>query len=74
MSGFEYDKAIVEERAGVPVKQYLFDTADFIEKNVTEKIIDEDLNALLSPDKFQRLRKVLKRETITLLNDEAARK
>ena len=41
----------------------------FIEKNVTDRIITEDLSSLIDPPKFKVLRKVLKREIIQLLKD-----
>ena len=40
---------------------------DFIEKNVTEKIIVEDLGSLVAKEKFKILRKVLKREIVSML-------
>lgn len=73
MNGFEYDAGVITERTGMEVKEFLAKLADFIEKEVTEKVISEDLNSLLSQDTFIALRKVLKRETLGLIRDEIKR-
>ena len=73
MNGFEYDAGVIKERTGMEPKEFLLELADFIDQKVTEKIISEDLNSLLSPDKFILMRKILKREVLGLIKDEIKR-
>lgn len=73
LRGYTYNDAIIRDRTGGDVKKFLGELAAFIEKEVTEKIITEDLSFLLMPKEFAKIRKVLKREVITLLKDEIAR-
>lgn len=73
MHGAQYDADVIAERTGMDAKQFLATLADFIEKEVTEKIISEDLNALLPRAAFALMRTVLKRETVGLLRDEIKR-
>lgn len=72
-NGYGYKKEVVEERSKIPISRYLVKLKKFIEKKVTEKILSEDLNYLLPYEKFQSLRKILKTETLMLLNDEIKR-
>lgn len=69
LSGCAYDAAVIEERRGVSAKKYLSQLSDFIDKHVTELVITEDLSFLLPHDEFSRIRKVLKKETLSLLSD-----
>ncbi|MDD5721026.1 MAG: nucleotidyl transferase AbiEii/AbiGii toxin family protein [Candidatus Pacebacteria bacterium] len=71
--GFTYDKEVIEERRKKSVAEFFRELADFIEKNITETIINQDLNSLLAPDQFQKIRKILKRETLMFLRDEIKR-
>ena len=73
LQGFRYNSGIISERTKKPVKDYLQDLVDFINSKVTEKIISEDLSYLLSVDKFKKLRRDLKNETVMLLKDEIKR-
>ena len=73
LQGYSYNSAVIKERRKISVKSYLKKLAGFIEKKFTEKIITQDLNLLLPPDKFQKIRKVIKRETLIFLKDEIAR-
>lgn len=70
LSGCEYDAAVIEERRDVSARKYLSQLSDFIEKYVTESVITEDLSFLLPYDEFSQIRKVLKRETLSLLGDK----
>lgn len=71
--GYSYWGGIIEERTGKQVREYLVELKDFIDKKITQKVIDEDLNTLLKPKKFRKLRTVLKRETMVMLGDEIER-
>jgi predicted nucleotidyltransferase component of viral defense system len=67
--GFEIDDELVKERRGTDTNTYLKELVDFIEKNITETIINQDLNFLLEPEKFNSIRKTLKDETLALIRD-----
>lgn len=71
--GTRYNKEVIEERRKVSAKKYLEQLIEFIEKKVTEKIISQDLNYLLSPEKFAQIRATLKIEVLSFLQDELKR-
>jgi predicted nucleotidyltransferase component of viral defense system len=73
MSGYNYQPEVIYERRGVTAKAYLAELADFIEQKVTEQALAEDLNTLLPYDDFSKIRKVLKRETVSLIREEIKR-
>jgi len=52
---------------------FLRDFRKFINNKVDERVLNDDLNTLLSYEEFTKIRKVLKREVLTLLKDEIAR-
>lgn len=70
--GYRYDSEVIEERRKKPALEFFRELKDFAEKNITETIINQDLNVLLTPEKFQKIRKILKRETLMFLRDEIA--
>lgn len=70
ISGYEYNKDVIKERRGVSVKEFLSELISFIEKKITNTIIDQDLNTLLSPEKFKQIRKILKKEALMFLKNE----
>lgn len=65
--GYRFNPKIIEERTGLKAGEYLKRLADFIKKKVTEKAISEDLNALLPYEKFKKIRRILKPETLIFL-------
>jgi len=73
MNGFTYDRAVIKERQKMAIDKFFFKLISFIEKEVKQRYIDEDLNFLLPPIEFKRVRKILKAETLRLLNDELKR-
>lgn len=73
LQGYEYNGKIIKERTGKDTKSYLKELIDFIKLKVNDRIISEDLNYLLPTDKFKKIKKLLKKETIMLLNDELKR-
>jgi len=73
MKGFSYTKEVIVERRKTTVPVFLKELIDFVEKRITETIITQDLSALLPRDKFQKIRKVLKAETLMFLRDELRR-
>ena len=70
MNGYNYDADVIAERTGLSPKEFFPKLIAFIEKNVTDQVITEDLSSLLAPQQFKILRKVLKREVIQLLKDQ----
>lgn len=70
INGYRYNSGIIQKRTDLPLKQYLKNLVEFIEKNVTQTIINEDLNALLPPQKFRAIRKSLKPEVLAMLKSE----
>jgi predicted nucleotidyltransferase component of viral defense system len=73
ISGYTYSSEVIQERRNQTPAEFLTKLTDFIKKEVTQTIIDQDLNALLEPKKFQQLRKIIKQETLTFLQDELTR-
>ena len=69
ISEYPINNAVIKERTGLEFKAYIKKLITFIEKNVTEKTIDQDLNYLLDYEKFNKIRKVLKQETLLFLRN-----
>ncbi len=67
---FSYNKKVIEERRGKKSDEYFKELIDFIEGKITQRALDQDLNVLLSNERFQEIRKYLKRETIRFLREE----
>lgn len=73
LKGFGYNAKVIQEQKKVPIVQFFQDLIIFIDKHVTQRIIDEDINHLLPPERFKAIRKTLKQETLMLLRDEVKR-
>ena len=73
LQGFRYDQGVIEERRKTHVRQFFLRLLAFVQRHVTQTLIDQDLNTLLPSAHFKRIRKVLKRETLMFLRDELAR-
>ncbi|KKQ91608.1 MAG: hypothetical protein UT58_C0018G0003 [Microgenomates group bacterium GW2011_GWC1_39_7b] len=65
--GYKFKKEIIEERTKIDIQNYVKILIDFIEKEINETNISQDLNALLPNDKFQKIRKTLKIEVLIFL-------
>lgn len=74
LKGFDYNDEVIKERRGKDPKEFIFDLIHFVEKNVTQTLIDQDLNHLLPNREFQKIRKILKQEVIMFLKDELKRR
>ena len=74
LQGFRYSPEVIEERRKMTVEEFLKQLIVFMEKHVTETIINQDLNTLLESGQFQKIRKILKRETLMFLKDELREK
>lgn len=68
--GYKYHAEIIKERRGISLLEHLRELRDFVEKEVTKKTIDEDLNALLEYKRFNLIRKYLKEETLRFIDGE----
>ena len=73
MNGFSYDKDVLQDRRGVSALEYLKELRAFISRHITDAIITQELNVLLLPDQFQKIRHILKEETLAFLDDEIKR-
>jgi hypothetical protein len=73
VAGYAYSGAVIEERTHHTVCAYFASLIEFIQKHVTQTIVNEDLNTLLPPDGFREIRKVLLPETLHFLTMEHAR-
>jgi predicted nucleotidyltransferase component of viral defense system len=71
--GYPYHGAVIEERTGLAVRDYFAELAAFARKQVTQRIVDEDLNSLLPVRQFQQVRKILIPETLAWLEGEEKR-
>lgn len=65
--GLPWNGAVIEERTGKSPRTFFRLLQNFIDEHVTQTVIDQDLNTLLLPQEFKRIRRTLKGETLTLL-------
>jgi len=70
LQGYGYRAEVIEERRGKSALDYFKELKIFIEKKVTENILNEDLNVLLDYKKFRKIRKHLKQEVLFFLDKE----
>lgn len=73
LNGYHYNDGVISERTKKTVTAFFSDLIAFIETQVTDKIINQDLNTLLPYERFSRLHKILKPETLIFLRDEQKR-
>lgn len=73
MQGFNYNKEVIIERRKSSLTFFFEEIINFVENKIDQNVINQDLNFLLSSDKFQKIRKVLKQETLIFLRDELKR-
>jgi len=71
--GFSYRKEIIKERTKKSALVYLQELKTFVSEKITQKIVNQDLNFLLSYKQFNSIRKTLKTETLMLIGDEIKR-
>lgn len=70
LHGYSYHEAIITERTGKTAQAYLVELKTFISTKVSQATIDQDINTLLTPHQFQKIRKTLKPELLLLLNEQ----
>ncbi len=68
--GFDYHFAVIKERTGLEPGVFFSQLRAFINKHVNQRTINEDLNSLLPNPMFQKIRKILIPETLSLLDKE----
>jgi hypothetical protein len=73
IQGYPYNSAVIRERTGLEPMEYFEELITFIKKNVTQTIINEDINSLLPNRLFQQTRKILIPETLSILEIEKNR-
>ncbi len=73
LQSYDYNSEIIIERRRTSVLDYFKKLRQFVDDNVTRKILDEDLNVLLDYDKFKRINKYLKKETLNFIDAEIER-
>jgi len=73
MQGFRYNEKVIIERRKNSLSFFFQELISFVEEKINQNVINQDLNFLLSPDKFQKIRKILKQETLMFLNNELKR-
>ncbi len=72
LQGYSYNPEIIKERRGVSLLDHLRELEEFVEKKVTIKIIEEDINTLLDYEKFSKIRKHLKPELLDFIRNEVS--
>jgi len=73
LNAYEYDADIIMAYSNTDISSFFKELYNFIDKKITQRMIDQDLNFLLIQDKFKKIRKILKQETLMLINDEIQR-
>ncbi len=73
MKGYSYSSEVIHDRVGLSSNEFFETLVAFIEKEVTDKIIIEDLGSLLTTKEFSGIRKILKREVLMIIRDEVGR-
>ena len=54
-------------------REFLRDLEKFVDRKITDSALDEDLNILLLPETFMKIRKMLKQEILMLIRQEIER-
>jgi predicted nucleotidyltransferase component of viral defense system len=73
LNGFRYNEAVITERTDKTIPKFFDNLILFVEKNITNELLSQDLNTLLPYEKFTRVRKTLRQETLMFLRDERVR-
>ena len=73
IQGFRYNSDVIIERRKKAPADFFQELIEFIESQITQTIIDQDINALLPYEQFRKIRNILKQETLMFLRDEFKR-
>lgn len=64
---FSFSDEVIRERTGMDTSAFFTKLISFIEVHITDTILTQDLNNLLSPEQFRNARKNLKTDTLIFL-------
>ncbi|MHB1865149.1 MAG: nucleotidyl transferase AbiEii/AbiGii toxin family protein [Candidatus Saccharimonadales bacterium] len=70
LQGYKYRATVIKERTGLDPRSYFTKLITFIDKNVSQTIVNEDLYSILPDTKYQQIRKILIPETKHLVREE----
>jgi predicted nucleotidyltransferase component of viral defense system len=73
LNGYDYNRNVITERTGLSLIDFFKKLSIFINKYITDTILAQDLNPLIPYERFNRFRKILKRETLMFIDDEIKR-
>jgi predicted nucleotidyltransferase component of viral defense system len=73
VQGLSVNRGVVEERTGQKYVVYLQKLVKFVQKQITDELLYQDLNTLLQTSRLKLSIKTLKQELVVLLNDEIKR-
>jgi predicted nucleotidyltransferase component of viral defense system len=73
LNAYSYNPEVIIERTNLTVVEFFKKLSLFINKHITLRILDQDLNPLLPYNRFRQLRKTLKIETEMLVKEEIKR-
>jgi predicted nucleotidyltransferase component of viral defense system len=62
-----FNDAVIKERTDKEAKTFLMELIKFIDKNINETILIQDLGSLLNAEQMRKVRKSLKEETLMYL-------
>lgn len=72
-NGYSYNREVISERTGLSLIDFFEKLRLFIDKYITETILDQDLNPLVPYERFRQIRKTLKNETNLFITEEIKR-
>lgn len=73
LQGYPYSREVIIGQRKTSLTVFFKELIAFVEKYVTNTLIDQDLNHLLPQAEFQAIRKILKQETLMMLRSELER-
>jgi predicted nucleotidyltransferase component of viral defense system len=65
--GFSFDEEVIKSARRTTIDKFFKDLIRFVEKNVNQKIIDQDINLLMPRSEFKKIRIRLKDEVLFFL-------
>lgn len=73
LQGIEVNTKVVEERSGMGYVEFLQSLIVFINENLTERLLNQDLNPLLRQDELDNVLSNIKESVTIFLKDEVSR-
>mgnify|MGYP001002799140 CR=1 FL=1 len=73
LQGIDINKNVIEDKTDMKYTEYLKSVLTFIENQVTEKLLNQDLNPLMKQGGIDKLLPHLKEDIIIFIQDEIAR-